>query len=836
MKTSKIRNSRVLFIAVLAMIAIIGKAQVSFISNGQNLTSSNSWDIRLVDLNGDFIPDAVFEGKVWLNDGKGNFTKSDMYIGSGFPSFADLNGDGFVDILNQDSIFVNDGTFHFNFSKKLVSDIEMYNSVSTDIDKDGDIDIISCSQTSDKILLNDGKGNFTNTGKSLDGWGQATYAVDDINGDGFTDIYVSIPHIPPMGGHTPNLIWLGDGVGKFSKKTHDIPGAESRGVVLADFDGDGDLDLYVSDATSWGRVFTNDGKGNFTDSGQKIGSKTSPVKAADFNNDGNLDLFICQGDGNGVTGNGAPSTVWLGDGKGFFTDSKVRLQIGNTNSIAVDAGDINNDRKIDAVVANVKLDAQNGYTPIFCPVEIWLNSTFICDFLGQTPPGDTAVLFAPGIISIPDRFESNLVFYPDSNEIYFDAWVTTDTVYKILYTKKVNNKWTDQEALPFKENINTSTPFLSADGKKLYYEKNDDIWRVERTIGGWGDPKLLPSPVNTTSVDYSYSESDDGVGYITSDRPGGKGSYDIWQINSFPNDSFQVENLGTNVNSSNYEYVSCIAHDGSFLIYNTFRYSNYSLQDLWIAFKKENNEWTIPLGMERSGAKINVSNYAQLCPTLSPDGKYLFFSRENATNDQRDVYWVSTHIIIGLKKQAFAPKLSRQIPTMNITTDSTINYVIPENTFTCEYGTNILKYTATLKNGAALPSWLEFEHDTRTLKGTPIQAGIDTIKITATNIDNESASCTFKIKVTLIVGIDELDGKKIKISPNPTTGLVNVSFGNSVKNAKLEICNLQGTQVFSNTFHNTTSATIDLTGNSAGIYMVKVIAGGVSNEEKIVKE
>ncbi len=458
-------------------------------------------------------------------------------------------------------------------------------------------------------------------------------------------------------------------------------------------------------------------------------------------------------------------------------------------------------------------------------------------YFGQTPPGDTAVIFAPGIISIPDRFESNLVFYPDSNEIYFDTWVNTDTVYKILYTKKVNNNWTEQVALPFNGNLNAGIPFLSADGNKLYFEKNNDIWWVKRTTGGWGEPKLLPSPVNTNSTEYYYSESDDGVGYITSDRPGGKGTYDIWQINSFPNDSFQTENLGNIINSSTEEYMSCIAHDGSYLIYNTFRYSNYSNQDLWISFKKENNEWTIPVGMERSGAKINVPNFQQHSPTLTPDGKYLFFSRENNTFDQRDVYWVSTHIIGGLKKYAFAPRLSRQIPNMNVDTDSVINYIIPENTFSCESGTDLLEYTATLSNGADLPSWLHFDALTRTFSGTATQVEIDSITVTATLGDTASASCTFRINVTSKVDISQMDEKEFEIFPNPTCGHFKILFSaNSVSEAIVEINNLQGKQIFLKKIQNTKSATIDLTGHSAGIYIVKVIADGVSYEEKILLE
>lgn len=641
------RKFTFILMTILVGLSNAAKAQLSFTANGQTITSNNSWDIRLIDLNGDTIPDAVFESKVWLNDGKGNFTKSSLYIGSGlYPSFADLNDDGFIDILNQDSIFINDGSFNFTYSKTLVSDIAMISSFMADIDNDDDMDIISCSDVTDRLLLNEGSGNFTNTTKSLGGWGQAKYAVGDMNGDGYSDIYVAIPHIPPMGGHTPNLIWLGDSLGNFTQKTHDISGAESRGVVLADFDGDSDLDLFVSDAASWGRVFTNDGNGNFTNSGQKLGSRTGSVKSADFNNDGNLDLFICQGDGNGVTGNGAPGIVWLGDGKGQFTDSKVRLQIGNTNSIAVDAADIDNDGKSDAVVSNVKLDAENAYTPMFCPVEVWLNNTFLCDYFGQTPPGDTAVIFAPGIISLTARSEAQIAFSPDGEEIYLVAG-------NGIYMQYKDNKWGPQIAPP----VLGDAPFYSLDGKRIFFTvynwnnthtavTSSDIYEVDRNDGDWGQPRLLQAPINSSSFDGSFSQTADSIIYFHSNR---SGSYEIWRINPLTN---QAETLGSAVNSGDASS-PCVAPDGSYIVFESSREGSLGNDDLYVTFKKSGNDWTAPLNLNSSGSEINLVNHSQIYSSLSPDGKYLFFNRHNWEDLLPDIYWVSTHILDTLKKIAF---------------------------------------------------------------------------------------------------------------------------------------------------------------------------------------
>jgi hypothetical protein len=272
-------------------------------------------------------------------------------------------------------------------------------------------------------------------------------------------------------------------------------------------------------------------------------------------------------------------------------------------------------------------------------------------YFNQPSPGDSAVIFSPGIFSLHDRLESNITFSPDDKEYYFGVIEIKDnkSTNKIYYTKYVNNKWTEQTEAAFSVNNNFGDPIMSVDGKKLYFSKDGDLWMVERTLEGWGEPEILPAPINSDFQDDSYSETTDGDVYISSKRPDGFGGIDIWRINNLPDKSLQAENLGPIINSKYLDYSPFIAPDGSYLIFGSYRGGADGL--LYISFNKGNNEWTTPINMNSAGAKVNNSTAHHSNPSLSPDGKHLFF-RRHANMMEMDVYWVSASIIESLRNKA----------------------------------------------------------------------------------------------------------------------------------------------------------------------------------------
>ena len=157
-------------------------------------------------------------------------------------------------------------------------------------------------------------------------------AIGDIDGNGLDDIYI--------GGtpEHPGQVYLQTAPGKWIKKKEPAFDAfsdfEDEAVLLFDADGDGDLDLFIGPGGNNSpafsrqlqfRLFKNDGKGNFTldpDAFPANGNNSNIAVAIayDFNHDGHPDLFVGGRSLPREYGSSPTSYLFVGDGKGHFTD------------------------------------------------------------------------------------------------------------------------------------------------------------------------------------------------------------------------------------------------------------------------------------------------------------------------------------------------------------------------------------------------------------------------------------------------------------------------------------------------------------------------------------
>ena len=88
-----------------------------------------------------------------------------------------------------------------------------------------------------------------------------------------------------------------NGSGVFSDTGQALATASVNDVVLADIDGDGDLDQVLARFIASNAIWTNDGSGTFTNSGQNLGAATSTAHAAiDIDLDGDLDRLVSDSD------------------------------------------------------------------------------------------------------------------------------------------------------------------------------------------------------------------------------------------------------------------------------------------------------------------------------------------------------------------------------------------------------------------------------------------------------------------------------------------------------------------------------------------------------------
>jgi hypothetical protein len=186
-----------------------------------------------------------------------------------------------------------------------------------DLDGDDDLDLFAAilapsqgknTDPADRVLINDGSGNFTASGQRLGETDSTAVALGDLDRDGDLDALVGV--------ESGAVVWINCGrmqdgqEGTFTISGQEFPGVQVKAVFLSDLDGDGDLDALIAGIRK-AVIWWNDGRAGFSRSRQYFHySKRHGLAIDDFNGDGRADIFAAK--------YSSDYRVWINQGNGTF--------------------------------------------------------------------------------------------------------------------------------------------------------------------------------------------------------------------------------------------------------------------------------------------------------------------------------------------------------------------------------------------------------------------------------------------------------------------------------------------------------------------------------------
>jgi Tol biopolymer transport system component len=198
-------------------------------------------------------------------------------------------------------------------------------------------------------------------------------------------------------------------------------------------------------------------------------------------------------------------------------------------------------------------------------------------------------------------------------------------------------------------------PCATGEELALYFHSNRpggrgayDVWMSTRKTvhDPWEEPGNVGSPVNSEYEDFAVCVTPDNLNlYFSSDRPGGFGEYDIWlSTRRSVNENWnEPVNLGPMINSEYCEMGPAISPDGLELYFSDYSYSaprpgTFGQEDIWVATRANAAaRWE---KAENIGPEIN-SGWLDFNPSLSRDGRLLFFVSQRDDNPGNKDIWYS---------------------------------------------------------------------------------------------------------------------------------------------------------------------------------------------------
>lgn len=322
----------------------------------------------------------------------------------------DLDGDGWPDLVLPGggklgpgqmitglptNVWRNEGGKHFRPTAEFrIREPRTYTHgvAIGDFDSDGFADLLLTGYSGLQLFRNQGDGTFediTLLAGLLDAAWSSSAAWGDLNHDGHLDLYIahyvnwSWDNHPRCTASDPTIrdvcspkdfeglqdtVYFSDGAGAFREATQEAglaPGGKGLGVLTADLDGDGSLDVYVANDTTPNFLYLNDGRGGLTEEGLRRGvavdgtgtpNGSMGLALIDFNRDQRLDIWVTNFDNETFA-------LYRSEGGGDYTYVSESTGVTNLGRLFVGFGTVAADLDLDGQEELVVTNGHVMYHP-----------------------------------------------------------------------------------------------------------------------------------------------------------------------------------------------------------------------------------------------------------------------------------------------------------------------------------------------------------------------------------------------------------------------------------------------------------------------------------------
>lgn len=268
-------------------------------------------------------------------------------------------------------------------------------------------------------------------------------------------------------------------------------------------------------------------------------------------------------------------------------------------------------------------------------------------YMGQKPPGLSPEKFMPGLVSTDEHFEFVITISADKDEILFTRRI--DKIDAIMVSSWDSGGWSTPKSFEFLNEVGAFEPHISPIRDRIHFSRLAPppgvefdgppktreeeailvgVWFVDRTESGWTEPGYCTHGMYVTTTH-------EGTIYTTDIR----GPIGISCSRLFNGDYSDLQMLSGGVNDPEPGAHPCVALDENFIVFDSERKEGFGKSDLYVCFRQIDGTWSNAINL---GKTINTEG-TDFCPSLSPDGRYLFFSSEG------DIYWVDAELIEKLR-------------------------------------------------------------------------------------------------------------------------------------------------------------------------------------------